>query len=128
MGLCVRLVRGLALCSVVLGGILVGAGSVTLVSSGIAVAQTANSIVVQGNRRVEAETIRSYFRRGPAGRLGPQEIDDGLKSLYGTGLFSDVRINQSGGRPVGTVETKPVISGPALECNEKAKDDQLKAE
>src|SRR3972149_282416 len=128
MGLCVRLVRGLALCSVVLGGILVGAGSVTLVSSGIAVAQTANSIVVQGNRRVEAETIRSYFRRGPGGRLGPQEIDDGLKSLYGTGLFSDVRINPSGGRLVVTVVENPVINRVAFEGNKKAKDDQLKAE
>ena len=30
---------------------------------------TVGSIVVQGNRRVEADTIRSYFRPGPGGRL-----------------------------------------------------------
>ena len=68
----------------ILGGILVGAGCGTVVSSGVAVAQTVNSIVVEGNRRVEADTIRSYFRPGPGGQLGPeQEIDEALKA-HGT--------------------------------------------
>src|SRR5690606_29343503 len=40
-----------------------------------AVAQTASSIVVEGNRRVEADTIRSYFRAGPGGRLDALAID-----------------------------------------------------
>ena len=128
MGLCVRLFRGLALCCVVLGGILVGAGCVTVASSGVAVAQTVNSIVVEGNRRVEADTIRSYFKRGPGGRLGPLEIDEALKALYGTGLFSDVRINHAGGRLVVTVVENPVINRVAFEGNKKAKDDQLKTE
>ncbi|MEP7031244.1 MAG: POTRA domain-containing protein, partial [Pseudolabrys sp.] len=65
----------------------------TIASSGVAVAQTAKSIVVEGNRRVEADTVRSYFRPGPGGQLGPNEIDEALKSLYSTGLFADVRIN-----------------------------------
>jgi len=128
MGLCVRLVRGLAFSCAVLAGIFVGAGYVTIATSGVAVAQSANSIVVEGNRRVEAETIRSYFKGGPGGRLGPTEIDDGLKALYGTGLFSDVRINQSGGRLIITVVESQVINQVAFEGNKKAKDDQLKAE
>ena len=128
MGLGVRLVRGLALCCVVLGGILVGAGCVTVASSGVAVAQTANSIAVEGNRRVEADTIRSYFKPGPGGRLGPLEIDEALKALYGTGLFADVRINHAGGRLVVTVVENPVINRVAFEGNKKAKDEQLKAE
>lgn len=128
MRLCVRLVRGLALCSVVLGGILVGAGAINLLSSGVAVAQTASAISVQGNRRVEADTVRSYFRPGPGGRLGPAEIDEGLKSLYATGLFSDVRVNHAGGRLVVVVVENPVINRVAFEGNKKAKDDQLKVE
>ena len=128
MGLSVRLVRGLAICCVVLGGMLVGSTCLTVATSGVAVAQTANSIVVEGNRRVEAETIRSYFKRGPGGRLGPLEIDEGLKALYGTGLFADVRINQPGGRLVVTVVENPVINRVAFEGNKKAKDDQLKIE
>jgi outer membrane protein insertion porin family len=128
MGLCVRFVRGLALGCVVLGGILVGAGCVTVASSGVAVAQTVNSVVVEGNRRVEADTVRSYFRAGPGGRLGAQEIDEALKSLYATGLFSDVRIHNSGGRLVVVVVENPVINRVAFEGNKKAKDEQLKSE
>ena len=66
-------------------------------------AQTVASISVEGNRRVEVETIRSYFKPGPGGSLGQAQIDDGLKALIETGLFQDVRINQVGGRLVVTV-------------------------
>lgn len=128
MGRCVRVIRGLAVSCVVLAGILVGAGCVTVASSGAAFAQTANSIVVEGNRRVEADTVRSYFKPGPGGRLGPEQLDEALKALYATGLFSDVRINPAGGRVVVSVVENPVINRVAFEGNKKAKDDQLKAE
>ncbi len=72
--------------------------------------------------------MRSYFRPGPGGRLGPQEIDEGLKGLYATGLFSDVRINSSGGRLVVTVVENPVLNRVVFEGNKKAKDDQLSTE
>ncbi len=124
----VRILRGLAICCLVLGGTLVGAGTVVVASAGVAAAQSANSIVVQGNRRVEAETVRSYFKPGPGGQLGPAQIDDAIKALYGTGLFSDVRIDHSGGRLVITVVENPVIDHVAFEGNKKAKDEQLKAE
>src|ERR1043165_532976 len=106
MGLCVRVVRGLALC-LVLGGLLVGAAVVTVSVSEQAVAQTVGSIIVQGNRRVEADTIRSYFHAGPDGRLSPGQIDDGLKTLYSTGLFQDVRTSTQGGRVVRTPGAEP---------------------
>src|SRR6478672_993792 len=128
MGLCVRAVRGLAISCLVLGGILVGAGCMTVASSGVAVAQTVSSIVVEGSRRVEAETIRSYFKPGPGGRLGPEQEDQALKALVATGLFADVRINHAGGRIVVTVVENPVINRVAFEGNKKAKDDQLNAE
>ena len=97
-------------------------------SPGVAVAQSANSIVVEGNRRVEAETIRSYFKPGPGGQLGPAQIDEALKALYATGLFQDVRISHAGGRLVVTVVENPVINRVAFEGNKKVKDEQLKAE
>jgi len=128
MGLCVRFVRGLALAGVLLSGILVGGGTLSVGGATIAAAQSANSIEVQGNRRVEAGTVRSYFHPGPGGRLGPAEIDEGLKGLYATGLFSDVHINHAGGRIVVVVSENPVINQVAFEGNKKAKDDQLKAE
>ncbi|MGA7307701.1 MAG: outer membrane protein assembly factor BamA [Pseudolabrys sp.] len=127
MGICVRVVRGLAIGCLILGGILIGASCVTIASSGVAVAQT-NSIVVEGSRRVEAETIRSYFKPGPGGRLGPEQEDAALKALLATGLFSDVRISHSGNRLVVTVVENPVINRVAFEGNKKAKDEQLSAE
>ena len=93
-----------------------------------AAAQTAASIQVEGNRRVEVETIRSYFRPGPGGRLDQGRIDDGLKALIETGLFQDVRINHAGGRLVVTVVENPVIGRVAFEGNKKVKDEQLSAE
>lgn len=123
MGLCLRLVRGLALSCVVLGGILVGAVGGTVVSTGVAFAQSGLAISVEGNRRVEADTIRTYFRGGSA-----QDIDEALKSLYATGLFSDVRINRSGNRLIVSVVENPVINRVAFEGNKKAKDEQLKTE
>jgi outer membrane protein insertion porin family len=128
MGICVRVVRGLAFNCLVLAGILVGACCVTVASSGVAVAQSVNSIVVEGSRRVEADTIRSYFKPGPGGRLGPEQEDEGLKALLTTGLFADVRISHTGGRIVVTVVENPVINRVAFEGNKKAKDEQLTAE
>jgi outer membrane protein insertion porin family len=124
----VRILRGLAVCCLVLGGTLVGAGTMVVASAGVAAAQSASSIVVQGNRRVEAETVRSYFKPGPGGQLGPAQIDDAIHALYATGLFSDVHIEHSGGRMVVNVVENPVIDRVAFEGNKKAKDEQLKAE
>lgn len=93
-----------------------------------AAAQNVASISVEGNRRVEVETIRSYFKPGPGGRLTQAEIDDGLKALIETGLFQDVRINQAGGRIVVVVVENAVIGRIAFEGNKKVKDEQLSAE
>jgi len=93
-----------------------------------AAAQGVSSIQVEGNRRVEVETIRSYFKPGPGGRLDQGRIDDGLKALIETGLFQDVKINQAGGRLIVTVVENPVIGRIAFEGNKKVKDEQLSAE
>ncbi|MCS3929768.1 outer membrane protein insertion porin family [Bradyrhizobium elkanii] len=97
--------------------------------SSSALAQTVQSISVEGNRRVEVETIRSYFKPGPGGRLDQGAIDDGLKALIETGLFQDVRINRgSGGQIIVSVVENPVIGRIAFEGNKKVKDEQLTAE
>src|ERR1700680_5076211 len=93
-----------------------------------AVAQSVPSIQVEGNRRVEVETIRSYFRPDPGGHLDQAQIDDGLKALIETGLFQDVKITQTGGRLLVTVIENPVIGRLAFEGNKKVKDEQLSAE
>jgi outer membrane protein insertion porin family len=107
----------------------VGAASLAagIVSTPVA-AQTVSSIVVEGNRRVEADTIRSYFKPGPNGALDAGRVDDGLKALIETGLFQDVQITRPGGKIVVTVVENPVIGRIAFEGNKKIKDEQLTSE
>jgi outer membrane protein insertion porin family len=121
-------VRGGLLAALIMAAAPVGATVVGAFVSAPAAAQTAASIAVEGNRRVEVETIRSYFKPGPGGRLGQAQIDDGLKALIETGLFQDVRINQAGGRLVVVVVENPVIGRIAFEGNKKVKDEQLSSE
>ncbi|CCE05378.1 conserved exported hypothetical protein [Bradyrhizobium sp. STM 3843] len=99
-----------------------------IAASGPATAQTVASITVEGNRRVEAETIRSYFKAGPNGTLDAGQVDDGLKALIETGLFQDVKINRQGGHLVVSVVENAVIGRVAFEGNKKIKDEQLSAE
>ena len=88
----------------------------------------ASSIVVEGNRRVEAETIRSYFKVAPGERVDAAKVDSALKALYASGLFQDIRISQQGGRLIVTVVEAPVIDRLAFEGNSKIKDEQLQQE
>ena len=85
-------------------------------------------IVVEGNHRVEAETIRSYFTARPGERLDAEKIDAALKALYVTGFFQDVRIRQADGRVIVTVVEAPVIDKVAFEGNKRVKDDDLRKE
>jgi outer membrane protein insertion porin family len=121
-------VRGGVLAALIMCAAPVAATLAAMLVSSPAVAQGVSSIVVEGNRRVEVETIRSYFKPGPSGRLDQASIDDGLKALIETGLFQDVRISQPGGRLVVTVVENPVIGRIAFEGNKKVKDEQLSAE
>ena len=125
MDLSWRLLRGLGLVALILGGMIFGTAIASIATAERASAQ---AIEVQGNRRVEAETIRSYFRTAPGERLDAAKIDEAYKSLYGTGLFQDVRISQSGGRLVVTVVENSVLNRVAFEGNKKVKDDQLNGE
>ncbi|MBR1127948.1 outer membrane protein assembly factor BamA [Bradyrhizobium iriomotense] len=123
-----RLRGGLLATLIMFGAPVVAPVGAVFVSSS-ALAQTVQSISVEGNRRVEVETIRSYFKPGPGGRLDQGAIDDGLKALIETGLFQDVRINRGpGGQIIVSVVENPVIGRIAFEGNKKIKDEQLTTE
>ena len=120
-----RLLRGAIVAALIMIGLPVATATVGIIASSAAQAQT---IVVEGNRRVEADTIRSYFKRGPGGQIGSAEVSDAYKALYETGLFQDVRVNASGGRIIVVVVENPVINRVAFEGNKKVKDEVLAAE
>src|SRR6516165_4108536 len=53
-------------------------------------------IKVTGNRRVEPETVRSYLRFNVGDTYDPAKVDQSIKALFATSLFSDVRIDREG--------------------------------
>jgi outer membrane protein insertion porin family len=124
MGMCVRVRRGLAGAGLLLGAFFALSAALGAPARAETVL-TASSIVVEGNRRVEADTVRSYFKVAPGERLDAAKIDAALKALYGTGLFQDVRISQSGGKLIVTVVEAPVVNKIAFEGNHRLKDEQL---
>jgi outer membrane protein insertion porin family len=89
---------------------------------------TVTVIVVEGNQRVDADTIRAYARIRPGERVDGGRIDEAYKALIGTGLFADVRIDLAGTRLVIAVVENPVINRVAFEGNKKVKDETLLAE
>jgi outer membrane protein insertion porin family len=128
MNMGVRVRGGLVVVGLLLGVALFAVASFAAPAAHAQAETGATSIVVEGNRRVEAETIRSYFKVSPGERLDAAKIDVALKALYASGLFQDIRISQSGGRLIVTVVEAPVIDRLAFEGNSKIKDEQLQQE
>jgi outer membrane protein insertion porin family len=118
----------------VMVGLLLAVGCVGL-NAGVAYAAppaessaSSDTIVVEGNRRIEADTVRSYFKLGPGEHLDEAKINAGLKALYSSGLFEDVHISHVGGHVVVTVVEAAVIDRLSFEGNHRVKDEQLKEE
>src|SRR5450432_4066937 len=93
----------------------------------VAAAQAHDIIDVHGNRRVDAETVRSYFQPAPDGRFNAAARDAALKALLATGLFDNVTIERVGERLVVHLSEAPVLDRVAFEGNKKIKDADLAA-
>ena len=91
-------------------------------------AQTISEVAVEGNRRVDAETVRSYVSLQRGQGYSAQLADNSLKSLFATGLFSDVRLDMRGSRLVVTVVENPVINVVSFEGNRRINDQTLTSE
>lgn len=87
------------------------------VSGGVVFAQ---AVIVQGNRRVDAETIRSYVTAQGSGN--PAEI---RQNLLSTGLFSNVQVSRRGSQTVVSVQENDSINRVAFEGNRRLKSDVL---
>jgi outer membrane protein insertion porin family len=92
-----------------------------------AAAQVRETIDVQGNRRIDADTVRSYFHPARDGRFDDAARDAGLKALLATGLFDDVKIERTGERLVVHLHEAPVLDRVAFEGNKKIQDKELTA-
>lgn len=85
------------------------------------------AIRIEGNRRIDASTIRSYMLVQPGQPFDPMEIDRSVKTLYATGLFQDVSITPEGNTLLVRVAENPVVNRVVFEGNHTLTDDQLTA-
>jgi len=113
--------------AVALSASLVVPGAVALQAVGVsaAYAATVSNIDVRGNQRVDASTIRDYVAIRPGKSFSSADIDEAVKRLFATGLFSDVRINQVGSTLVVQVSELQVVNQVLFQGNKKIKDAQL---
>jgi outer membrane protein insertion porin family len=86
------------------------------------------SIRVEGNKRVEAETVRTYLRFNVGDAYDPAKVDQSIKSLFSTGLFRDVTIDREGAGVVVRVDENPVVNQVAFEGNREVDKATLSAE
>lgn len=93
-----------------------------------AYAQAIQTIRVEGNKRVEPETVRSYLTFSTGDAYDPALVDESLKTLFATGLFQDVRIRREGSTIVIIVLENPIVSRVAFEGNREIEDDTLASE
>ncbi|MGI9402798.1 MAG: outer membrane protein assembly factor BamA [Rhizobiaceae bacterium] len=108
----------LALCvQPIAAGIIVLGGS-----SAPAEAAVVNRIEVRGNLRMDEITVKSYLTISPGQSFTNQDIDDSVKSLYGTGLFTDVSIYQSGSTLIVEVDESGIVNEVFFEGNKRLKD------
>jgi len=93
-----------------------------------AYAAAVSGIVINGNQRVEDETILSYMQLGVGDQFDSEAVDESIKVLFQTGLFRDVSIDRSGSQLVITVVENPLISVVNFEGNSEIDDDTLAKE
>jgi outer membrane protein insertion porin family len=100
---------------------------ISVLSAGPAQAEVVSSIVVQGGQRIDAETVKNYVLIKPGQNFSPNDINESIKALYATGLFSDVKIAKRGNSLVVTIAENNVVGSVRFEGNKKLKDDMLTA-
>jgi outer membrane protein insertion porin family len=107
--------RGMALVSVCRFALTVG----LVLMAGMSAAQ-AQSVVVHGNQRMDAETIRSYVQG--------KSPDEARQALLATGMFSDVKVAGGRGATVVTVNENLTVNRVVFEGNKKLNKDVLAGE
>ncbi len=93
------------------------------------VTRTIRTITVNGNQRLEPETVLSYTQLRPGEAYDQERLDTALRELYATELFADVTIaGADTGDLVVQVRENPVINRIVLEGNRRLKDDKIQPE
>lgn len=103
--------------------------SATIPATPLAAAPSGGAVIsainVQGNERVETETVLNYLPFQAGSAYKPEEITEVIRSLYATGLFEQVDVNYTGGTLLITLKEAPLVNKVAFEGNEELADEKL---
>jgi len=93
-----------------------------------AMAEVLKDISIEGTRRIEDATVMNYLRLKKGQNVTEADVDAATKTLFATGLFSDVDIKLNKGIAKIKVEENPIVHQVFFEGNNKLDDDVLKTE
>lgn len=71
---------------------------------------TIQAIRIEGNERIEADTVRNYLAVQQGASFDPAGLDESLRALFATGLFDDVQLRREGDTLVVAVVENPIIN------------------
>lgn len=91
----------------------------------VAVSAPIKSITVEGAARLEPDTVLSYTKLRIGNQYTRETLDEALRELYASELFSDVQIRDNAGALTIQVVENPVINRIVLEGNKRLKDDKI---
>ena len=84
-----------------------------------------SSIIVEGNKRIESDTIRNYAGIETSTTVSAASLNSAYQALVSSGLFEDVELIPSGSQLVIRVQEFPTINRVAFEGNRALKDEEL---
>ncbi|WBU62660.1 outer membrane protein assembly factor BamA [Paracoccus aerodenitrificans] len=111
-------------CAVALIAGLAGAAPAVLIP-GPALAYVFTQVRIEGNQRIEPETILSYANVVRGAETSAGEVNDALQRLQNSGLFETVQVTPQGNTLVISVREWPTINQVAFEGNRRIDDEQL---
>lgn len=91
-------------------------------------AETLKNMRIQGTRRIEDATITNYTGMRIGQDVSAGDLDRATKTLFATGLFSNVDIQMNNGVATIKVEENPIVHEVFFEGNKALDDDILKTE
>ncbi|HET8802217.1 MAG TPA: outer membrane protein assembly factor BamA [Marinobacter sp.] len=86
---------------------------------------TVADIEVEGLQRVSAGTVFSAFPVNIGEQMDEAELADAIKSLFRTGLFTDIEASRDAGILILTVRERPSISSIEIEGNKNIETEML---
>lgn len=103
----------------------------TIISSGVssgAAAEILKNVTIAGTARIENATVMNYLNLKAGEDVTQGELDEATKTLFKTGLFSDVKITMNNGTASIHVVENPIVHEIYFEGNKKLDDDALRSE